>query len=151
MRTIVQMANRSDRREDTPRTPLDTKVRPDEWHLARVFHFGQERKGSRSANLLHSQAGDTDVGLTHRLQRRAHHQLWFSVIGGRVNVDHLCGTVAPVRLHLRKRKAWGYKARTQLKRTPRRHAHSTHIRGPTGKPLDKQEESRYGVPPRLPA
>jgi hypothetical protein len=76
MRTLVQMAHRSDRREDKPATPWNSRFRPDIWLLARGFHFGQESKGYILANQLHTQAGDTDVGLTHPIQRRAHDQLW---------------------------------------------------------------------------
>jgi hypothetical protein len=70
MRTLVQMANRSDRREDKPRTPWAMKARLDDWLLARGFHFGQEGKSSIRVIPLHLQAEDTNAGLTLRLRRR---------------------------------------------------------------------------------
>ena len=82
MRTFVKMAHRSDRREDKPRNLVNSRFRPDVWLLARDFHFGQERKGSIPANLLHTKAGDTSVGLTHRLRRQAHDQLWYTTFRG---------------------------------------------------------------------
>lgn len=76
MKTIVQMAHRSDRREDMPKNLWSLRLRPGIWLLARGFHFGQEKKGSLEVNLLHKQAGDTSIGLTHRLGRRTYCQLW---------------------------------------------------------------------------
>jgi hypothetical protein len=73
------MAHRSDRREDKPKNLWDSRARPDKWLLARGFHFGQEGKGPILAIPLHSQAGDTSAGLTHRHRRRAPHQSWFSI------------------------------------------------------------------------
>ena len=61
MRTIVQMAHRSDRREGKPKNLGGIKARLNDWLLARGFHFGQEGKGSFAPNPLHSQAGDTSA------------------------------------------------------------------------------------------
>jgi len=62
------MANRSDRREVKPENLWANKARPDDWLLARGFHFGQEGKRPFAANPLHSQAGDTSARLTYRCQ-----------------------------------------------------------------------------------
>ena len=70
MSAFVQMANRSDRREDKPKNLWASRARPGKWLLARGFHFGQEGKGTIPAIPLHSQAGDTSAGLTHRCQER---------------------------------------------------------------------------------
>lgn len=77
MRTIVQMAHRSDRREGKPKNLVGIKARSNDWLLARGFHFGQEGKGPFAPNPLHSQAGDTSARLTYRCQRRrAHPKAW---------------------------------------------------------------------------
>ena len=70
MRTIVQMAHRSDRREGKPKNLGGIKARSNDWLLARGFHFGQEGKRPFAANPLHSQAGDTSARLTYRCQYR---------------------------------------------------------------------------------
>ena len=74
MRTIVKMAHRSDRREGKPRNLWDTRVRLNDWLLARGFHFGQDGNGSFAPNPLHTQAGDTSARLTYRCQRRRSHR-----------------------------------------------------------------------------
>ena len=64
MRTLGEMADRSDRREDKPITCLGVRTRPTDWLLTRGFLFGQEIPGSTRAQPLHSQAGDTTAVLT---------------------------------------------------------------------------------------
>ena len=77
MRTLVQMANRSDRREGKPATAWAMKARPDDWLLARGSHFGQERQGAIPPASLQSQAGDTYAGLTRRHRPRHAHRTWW--------------------------------------------------------------------------
>ena len=64
MRTLGEMADRSDRREEKPITCLGVRTRPTDWLLTRGFLFGQEIPGSTRAQPLHSQAGDTTAVLT---------------------------------------------------------------------------------------
>jgi hypothetical protein len=64
MRTLREMADRSDRREGKPITTVGSKARASDWLLTREFHFGQEMPGFTRATALHSQAGDTTAVLT---------------------------------------------------------------------------------------
>jgi hypothetical protein len=74
MRTLREMADRSDRREGKPVTSLGLRTRPTDWLLTRGFLFGQEIPGSTRAQPLQIQAGDTTAVLTLCHQRRNSHR-----------------------------------------------------------------------------
>ena len=62
-------------------TPWAIQARPDEWLLAREFHFGQEETASTRVTSLQSQAGDTDAGLTQTIDEQ------FPTLANRLSVD----------------------------------------------------------------
>ena len=74
MRTHVQMAHRSDRREGKPSAHWGNKARAHDWLLARDFHFGQEGSGAFPPTPLLKQAGDTTARLTYRCHQRLDHR-----------------------------------------------------------------------------
>ena len=74
MRTLREMADRSDRREGKPVTSLGVRTRPTDWLLTRGFLFGQEIPGSTRAQPLQLQAGDTTAVLTLCHERRNTHR-----------------------------------------------------------------------------
>ena len=105
MRTIVQMAHRSDRREAKPSAHWGSKARAHDWLLARDFHFGQEDRSPLGPTPLHTQAGDTTARLTYRAHgRRAHREGWnqhrirgpsLKTQAHRWNLQHKPSAIAP--------------------------------------------------------